>query len=31
MRGVRVDIDRDHVRRVLQDIVENRDLSRYVL
>jgi ATP-dependent HslUV protease ATP-binding subunit HslU len=31
MRGVRVDIDRDHVRRVLQEIVENRDLSRYVL
>jgi ATP-dependent HslUV protease ATP-binding subunit HslU len=31
MNGVRVDIDREHVRRVLQDIVENRDLSRYVL
>jgi ATP-dependent HslUV protease ATP-binding subunit HslU len=31
MQGVRVDIDRPYVQRVLNDIVENRDLSRYVL
>jgi ATP-dependent HslUV protease ATP-binding subunit HslU len=31
MQGVRVKIDREYVQRVLNDIVENRDLSRYVL
>ncbi|MCZ6506561.1 MAG: ATP-dependent protease ATPase subunit HslU [Acidobacteria bacterium] len=31
MKGVRVKIDREYVQRVLSDIVENRDLSRYVL
>ena len=31
MQGVRVKVDRDYVQRVLNDIVENRDLSRYVL
>lgn len=31
MQGVRVEVDRAYVQRVLNDIVENRDLSRYVL
>jgi ATP-dependent HslUV protease ATP-binding subunit HslU len=31
MQGVRVDIDLPYVQRALNDIVENRDLSRYVL
>ncbi len=31
MKGVRVKIDRSYVQRVLNEIVENRDLSRYVL
>ena len=31
MQGVRVKIDREYVQRVLNEIVENRDLSRYVL
>ena len=31
MKGVKVEIDRDYVQRVLNKIVENRDLSRYVL
>jgi len=31
MQGVKVKIDREYVQRVLHDIVENRDLSRYVL
>ncbi len=31
MEGVRVEIDADYVKRALADIVEDRDLSRYVL
>ncbi len=31
MNGVKVEVDREYVRRALHDIVENRDLSRYVL
>ncbi len=31
MEGVKVKVDRAYVQRALQDIVENRDLSRYVL
>ena len=31
MEGVTLAVDGDYVRRTLQDIVEDQDLSRYVL
>jgi ATP-dependent protease HslVU (ClpYQ) ATPase subunit len=31
MAGVQVKVDGEYVRRALSDIVQNQDLSRYVL